>query len=341
MTLEPATLRSAGGRLREDWLDALRGLAVIGMVETHAVNALLARAWRDESWITALDTVNGLVAPTFLWISGYAHGLGSRARAESDPRWRRALRRLLLIGGLGYALHLPEALGAADWQRGFNVDVLSCLAVTLLVVLAVERWLSRRGPILIACLAGAVVLAGALPPDALTKLTGFWPLDAWVDQSGRSLFPVIPWSAFVLLGVLMAWWPGTWWVWAATAGLMGSGFAPHFLQKSHPSFFFIRFFIVAIAADGLRALGRRIAFPRWLTWIGRESLAFYVVHLVLLYWFPTTRWLGLRLDPLAVLAVAIGLIGLSAALIGFGRQGLRGWKHWHGANNPGGEAPGQ
>ncbi|MFN0125203.1 MAG: heparan-alpha-glucosaminide N-acetyltransferase domain-containing protein [Verrucomicrobiales bacterium] len=321
-------------RPREDRLDALRGLAVIGMLETHAVNALLAPLWREEAWFTALDAFNGLVAPTFLWIAGYAHGLGSRARAESDARWRRAGRRLLFICALGYALHLPEAPGDADWRRGFNVDILPCLAVTLLLVLAVERWLPRRGTVLVAFLAGAVVLAGALPPDVLTNLTGFWPLDAWFDQSGRSLFPVIPWSGFVLLGVLMAWWPGTWWVWAATAGLVGAQFAPHSLQKSHPSLFFVRFFIVAVAADGLRKLGHRITFPRWLTWVGRESLAFYVVHLALLYWLPTTRWFGPRLDPLAVLAVAVALLVVSAAIVRLGRQGMTRWKHRHGAPKP-------
>ena len=94
---------------RHSWLDAIRGLAVLGMIVTHTINTLLAPEWKTGEMFGRSVYVSGLVAPTFLWIAGYAHGLGSiRREGRGDRGWpARTLRRLVLVLGLGYLIHLP------------------------------------------------------------------------------------------------------------------------------------------------------------------------------------------------------------------------------------------
>ncbi len=57
------------------WIDLLRGLAVIGMIETHVINAVLDARFDGSRWLHELMSFDGLIAPMFLWIAGYAQGL--------------------------------------------------------------------------------------------------------------------------------------------------------------------------------------------------------------------------------------------------------------------------
>ena len=313
-----STAAADGGRRtgagRADWLDALRGLAVLGMIETHTVNTLLAPAWREGDGFTRLVYWNGLVAPAFLWIAGYAHGLGSRKRQTVGGPWDRVVRRLLAILALGYLIHLPLPGTGATWRLFFGVDVLQCLAVSLLVVVAVERWAGRWLDWVLVVAAGAVVGLGALPPTLLNGAVGFWPLGVWIDQSGVSLFPVVPWAAFVFLGALMARRGWRWWVWAAAGAALVALPSPPYQWKSHPTFFLERFGWLLVVAAAVRGVGEAAAFPGWLRWVGRESLALYLAHLGLLYLLPTARWIGPRLDPWQTAAAALVLAAASAAL---------------------------
>lgn len=54
------------------FVDRLRGLATVAMIEVHVVNALLAPDFRGGRAFAALDFVNGLVAPSFLVAAGFS-----------------------------------------------------------------------------------------------------------------------------------------------------------------------------------------------------------------------------------------------------------------------------
>jgi len=53
---------------RCDWIDQLRGWAVIVMIEVHVVNVWLAKGMIPD-W---LNFMNGLVAPSFIMCAGYS-----------------------------------------------------------------------------------------------------------------------------------------------------------------------------------------------------------------------------------------------------------------------------
>src|SRR5438552_19197661 len=83
------------GRIRA--IDWLRGLAVLFMIQTHAL-ALLRPELRAGALFSTLQWIDGLVAPSFILAAGFSMALTQvRAAAQPGARWprfRRTLRRL-------------------------------------------------------------------------------------------------------------------------------------------------------------------------------------------------------------------------------------------------------
>src|SRR5262249_37538765 len=54
------------------FIDWLRGFSILFMIETHTFNSLLKPFLKEEGWFHVLNFFNGLVAPSFLFASGWA-----------------------------------------------------------------------------------------------------------------------------------------------------------------------------------------------------------------------------------------------------------------------------
>ncbi len=201
-----APARSPGKR--ELYIDAFRGLMALVMVQGHVCDALLTPAARAEPWYVFQTIFHGSTAPGFLFASGFVAGL-PRAPLSLRASLRRA-RRLLFVLGVGYFLHLPYAslwktlaeASPAEKSAFFACHALQVIAVTQLVVIALQGAAGRRWPAMGALLgvlilaAGPFVWASGLSPRLPE------PLGAYLDQRTGSIFPVFPFSAFVLGGTL-------------------------------------------------------------------------------------------------------------------------------------------
>ncbi len=104
-----------GGRLA--FVDRLRGLATIAMIEVHVVNALLAPAYRGGRAFAALDFVNGLVAPSFLFAAGLSLARSFAACAPPLPAGAAAPPSLAKAAPPSLAKAAPPAAPwpAAPW----------------------------------------------------------------------------------------------------------------------------------------------------------------------------------------------------------------------------------
>lgn len=308
---------------RLSWIDLLRGLAVVGMVETHVLNVFLDARFDSAPWRGEVSFFNGLVAPAFLWIAGYIQGLSIRrshargGRVASGARWHR----LGVVAGIGFLLHVPWHLwgqgnfGLESWRYLLQVDVLPCLALSLGILLAVgclgARWFDL---VTLALGLGFVVLA----PVAATWHPGIPLLEGLLNREEGSLFPLFPWLGFCAAGSLASRWRMENLVWLGLGGLlawMGDALAMGPFSSLQPWFFVERLGWLLILVWGVNRVSLFFA-PAWVQLAGRESLLVYVLHLVLLHSLPAgggltlDRRIGQTLSVGETLAVFAGLLTL-------------------------------
>lgn len=204
---------------RLDYIDLLRGWAVIVMIETHVFNATLTDAIRSTDFFDYIKFINGLVAPSFLFASGLAYAITTRRKMNDYLSFGRPLfkqfGRLLFILALGYLLHLPKFnyrqlvywTEERHWRVFFQADVLQCIAVSLmlmqglLLLLKSEQRLYRT-------LMGATIAVVFLTP--VVWGIDFWPLlprllagyTNGIHFQNFPGFPLFPWSAFIFAGAI-------------------------------------------------------------------------------------------------------------------------------------------
>lgn len=274
--------RESPGRVRLEWLDFFRGLAVLVMIETHVANTFLATADWPVDWRVMLNYVNGLVAPGFLFIAGYAHGCGlRRKRAVRSRAWPR-LVRLAGIAALGYLMHLPVREIAAGqwadaWLIGTRMNILPCLAGAVAVLVAIDRVCHRHAMMAVSVVMAATVVGAS----NAVGWTGPAPLVAMVNQSTGSLFPLLPWAAFAFAGFSVS---GSGPGWRAFGPLaLASAGAVWVLGRTDLSpvsaaFFFERLAWILALVPVCGWVAERWSW-RAVLYAGRESLAMYVAHL--------------------------------------------------------------
>lgn len=282
---------------RLPFLDRLRGLATLVMLEVHVVNALLLPARQEGTLWTVVNFVNGLVAPAFLACAGlgFAVALGGRG-GSLVGRLRRAAEIILL----GYALHSTELFwhGLRDrraQQALLQSDILQVIGLSLVLLTGLWALLRRTRAFPAAALGLALLWLLVTPWLAALDVRG-WPiwLAPFINRSVPSEFPLFPWMAFALLGAALGALPGTLdpprLARVAFLALLGGGLAlfsggllpVHDPYRDGPAYALLRFAVVCL-------LGAALCSPRWrfadplLAPLSRHSLRVYLAHIPLVY----------------------------------------------------------
>ena len=195
---------------RCDWLDLIRGLAAIVMIEAHCVNA-----WLQHNLIPNwLDFLNGLVAPGFIMCAGYSQALSVFKSDGSLRPFLPTAKRIGIILLCAYMLHAPK-LTFANWpnivtlqdcREFFKIDTLQCIAVSILILHVIAR--AIRQPITYAAVVTALAVGVAVVAPNLWQpsvANGLWlPIRGFIngnsDRGVTALFPIVPWFAFAAFG---------------------------------------------------------------------------------------------------------------------------------------------
>ncbi len=297
------------------------------MVQGHFHETLLSADLRGNALYQFQVIFHGSTAPGFLFASGFVAGL-PRAPLSLKASIRRA-RRLLFVLGVGYALNLPyfsllKTLQQATPQQ--ITTLLSCnalhvIAVTQLFVLGLQWLAGRRWTFFAGLLAGAIIGAG--PWIWTSALSQRLPpaLGTYLDQSMGSLFPVFPFSAFVLAGTVAGAAIGRQEplrrrrrALVAAGVLLGLGTLVSVLLADRvdfwgvsPGYTLLRLGGLLVILLGVEHLAlHEVPGIRALALLGHETLLVYVLHLYLLY--------GWVIGP-APLGTWAGRLGFSTALL--------------------------
>ncbi len=203
---------------RIGYVDQFRGLATVFMIETHVVNALLSDSLKGTMIFSLLNFVNGLVAPSFLFVAGFSFTLAVNRKGDAyrrfSPELRKHMKRLLFILAVGYALHLPffslrkiiYGSTPADITAFFAVDILQCIAVTLILIHLIRVIINsdRTFNLILWGLFWFFIIgapfAGYFDPGAvLPKFLG-----QYFNSVHGSLFPLFPWAGFLIAGAIFS-----------------------------------------------------------------------------------------------------------------------------------------
>ena len=304
------------------FIDLLRGFAILAMIETHVFNAFLDTANRSKAWFDQLNYCNGLVAPSFLFVSGWVFIVASRRKVNDfrnfGPAFRKQLWRIAQIWILGYCLHFPKYsysivrywTSRADWQRLYTVDILHCIAIGLFVLLfgrilfhrddSFERflWVSSLAIVFVT----PWIWEFRFPHEVPVPLTSYF------QEGSYSYFPLFPWLGYFGMGAACAMWhirymeankERLFFLSLSIASFLLI-MAGHWLYLFHFQLYYVSSNIRAQPHFWGMRLGYVLALvvfcrllqqagfvgKSWLQVASRESLMVYVAHLFLIYRLP-------------------------------------------------------
>lgn len=315
------------------FIDLLRFLAVVFMIQGHTFDTLLNFDDRSTILFFAHDFFHGFIAPMFLFASGVAFGIATMKRWEEHAVFSQHVARrfgkffgLLLIG---YALHLPffslkkilNEATPAEIAAWLQVDVLHCIAVTMLILQSAVLILKDEKRFTIFSAAAAAIIIFLSPIIWNMDLTATLPLwlASYFNAGNNSWFPLFPWSAYILCGVVFASFflnakehHHAMAVMQKTVSLsivvlclsliiinLPTNIYPaHDVWRVNPLIIFARLGFVLLVTSGVFFAEHAYKFPSHIPQIlGRESLFIYVVHLLILYGSVVNKGLKQLLLP--------------------------------------------
>ena len=297
-----------------DWL---RGVAVLVMIQTHAL-VLLLPSIHGQDLFKQLVSIDGLVAPSFIFSAGFAlalvqvrAGLAGR-RSEQAKKTLKRILEVLFVASLINFIWFPM-YREPKWL--LRIDILHCIGLSLLLLMPVLVGLSPRPKLLRWTTLVIALVIFAISPYG-EQVTGVAQLflntkPGVLDATTGAQFPLLPWAGYVFLGASF----GTTiaamksekelWLWMGL--LMGLGTLLFLNGEAIKALYPEHQFYVTNPADaarrwtyvlGIVAVFRMIerkwpnftptSAAKWLGGLGAASLSAYFFHEMLLY----QRWVG-------------------------------------------------
>jgi uncharacterized membrane protein len=341
--------------LRRPYIDWLRGVAVLFMIEWHVVDAWMTETARTGPAFTALAFLGGWAAPLFLFLAGVAIPFAAashqrKGRSVREAAWAVQKRgwQVLLIAHL-FRLQSFIFNPWGRWDSIFKPDILNILGLGM--VAAAWCWGrsadARRRALWLLIPAAIVVIVTPLVRGWWWP-TLLWPrLEGYLRPNGWGQFSLFPWAGFVFAGAAI----GTWIAAArkvddepafhrhlALAGLaaIAAGTVTSFIPSpfalsnwwtTSVSFFLIRCGAMTLLLAGAWWVVSRRATVRWspIILFGQTSLFVYWVHVELAYgmWSAAIRK-SLSLPEVALAYGLFTLLMLGGAAW-WARRGDRPW----------------
>jgi uncharacterized membrane protein len=305
---------------RRAYIDWLRGLAVVIMIEAHTIDAWTVddQAVRTLFKFKMLQFLAGWAAPLFLFLAGVSVALAAashlrKGKTVAEASWAVQKRGWEILG-VAYLFRLQSYMLSPGtvWQGMLKVDILNIMGIAM----AGAAWCWARGRTERARTLWLLVPAAFCV--LLSQYTEGW---AWPGLLGDKLqgyirltpaggnFMLFPWAGFVFIG---AWLgrllvinrdavadrrfhtrlalAGLAIVIAGYIGMSLPTFTPHStFWHGSTSFFLMRLGVMLLMFSVAWLWMKRPRASRWSPMVvfGQTSLFVYWVHVEIVYGFPT------------------------------------------------------
>jgi uncharacterized membrane protein len=306
---------------RRGYLDWLRGMAVLIMIQAHLLDSWTRFPDRESVAFAWAMTVGGMGAPMFLFLAGVAVPLsaGSKLRRGADARGaaHAVVRRGLEIFGLAFLFRLQAwVLGRSSPRALLKVDILNIMGPSIMAAAAfwgAARTTAARFVLFLA----ATIAMGFVTP--IVRSLPFVmalpdPIQAYIRPVPYlSNFVFFPWAGFVFGGALVGLVLDAVFtpdrerranIWFAMVGLavaviaFVSSYFPSWhpassLWTTSPAFFFLRLALLTLTVPAAYLWERRPGGAgKWspLRQLGRTSLFIYWIHVEMVYGLISRPW---------------------------------------------------
>ena len=304
---------------RRAYIDWMRGLSVLFMVEIHTFDSWTLFADRRTTAYFVADFIGGLAAPMFLFLAGVSVAMAGAARTRRTGDVRAAARSVERRGweifGLAFLFRLQSyILSPGATVRGiFKADILNIMGPS--IVAAAWLWGRLSTP------RARVAVFGALAClfTAVTPLVRAWQ---WPDAMifgwyikpvpKMSVFTIFPWVGFVFAGAVVGEvlnsvrtaageWRLNLWFGVSGVAMIIAGYAGDYLPSPYPAglsyfwttspaYYVIKIGIMLASMSVIYVYVQRpfAAEPRNPLWspmleFGRSSLFVYWIHVEVVY----------------------------------------------------------
>ena len=195
--------------VRHAYLDWVRGLAVLIMIEAHVIDAWTNAADRTRPLFGYAMILGGFGAPLFLFLAGLAVVLSaeSKFRRTDDfaSSWWAAQKRGWQVFGLAFLFRLQSYIlsGGYSLLSLLKVDILNVMGPAIAVTAMTGR-LTRS-----TVMRGVLFALGACAIAFLAPIVRVMPQLAWLPDPiewyfrptpVRTNFTLFPWAGFVFAG---------------------------------------------------------------------------------------------------------------------------------------------
>ena len=332
---------------RQAYLDWVRGVAVLIMIEAHVFDSWTRDPDRARPFFGYAMLLGGFGAPLFLFLAGIAVSLSAESKhrrtGDFHPSWRMAEKRGWQLFGLAFVFRFQSyILGGAKNAIGLlKVDILNIMGPAMALVAMTGRVLKGAGVRGLWFAAVAVGISLATPIIRSSRWLDWLPDPIeWYFRPypGRTNFTLFPWAGFVFAGAAAGMaidrfrlagrtWKLQIWLAIGGAALVWLSYLASFLPTiyersdfwtSSPTFFLIRtgllILVLPLGYVWEHAPGRH-KFSGWspLEDLGKASLFVYWIHVEMVYGVlsrPLRRALSLEITVLAYVVFTLFLLGL-------------------------------
>ncbi len=353
------------------FLDWMRGVAVLIMIQCHVFNSFTRLDLRHNSGYILSQFIGGMAAPLFLFMAGMTSGFQmeslEKRQVDAGRRWRAALWRagyILLIAYLFRFTNWVGSLPNPSLQDFLKVDILNCMGLAMAAFTVVALFGSTQR--ICIAVAGALAVAAAAPLLSGLAWTGV-PLvvkNYLVPSPSPGQFPFFPCAAYLGFGLatgslakraespsgggqmgrLMQWLVLIGFLLILTSeyftNLPWSIYPKSDFWRNSPALILIRVGIMLVMLAGAYLwTGLRAASGwSWIQSLGKTSLLVYWVHVTLVYGglsTPIKRTLTPAGSALAAIVVTLLMVALSEVRL---RSRARHMMRWRAATTVAGTA---
>lgn len=295
------------------WMDGLRGLAIVLIVLLHATEMLRSIGMLPHIAIDIFNTIaSPFRIPLLMTLSGMLLG-GSLSKGAGRYvtgklraiAWPYAVWMAILL--LNFPSLGLETAVLGLWAPNTYLWYLHTLLIAYLIALALRRvpaWITMVAALLLAGVVGLLPLPEAIEmmrPERTLLMLGFFFTGHLLMQHLPAALRLLRHPISIVIGVV------------CTGSVVVASLQPGSHVSNDARFAAPLLVSLTVGVALLSLLPWRDPVSRWLRWVGRHSIVYYVTHWITMYW--TLQLVAAPLIPLGFTEVVAAMV-LGAMLAG-------------------------